>query len=316
MRQRRIPELTDFDLKLLRVFSAVADAGGFSAAEVSLNKSKSSISVDIASLEVRLGVKLCRRGRGGFALTAEGEEVLALSRDLFDSVSRFREGASRVSMKMTGELVLVMDDNFPFAQRDQLTRIVSKFHNYHPDVFLNLRSSSPERVTQMILDGTADVGISASPPDIAGTKTYPLFEEPMMLCCGAKHPLYSKPVGELTLESVREFDCVDIVTRQNHKSRDIINQMHVTARAATINARSVLILSGAYIGFLPSNYVSYFSKKKLLKPILVEKLSFVNVCSVIVRNEVFHSLSCQVLLDLIRENFNSASIESPAAVNA
>ena len=69
--------LTDTDLRLLRVFRAVAACGGFAAAELELNINRSTISRHIKDLEGRLGVTLCRRGRGGFALTAEGEQVLA-----------------------------------------------------------------------------------------------------------------------------------------------------------------------------------------------------------------------------------------------
>jgi LysR family transcriptional regulator, transcriptional activator for bauABCD operon len=62
----------EIDLRLLRVFMAVADHGGFAAAEVALGKNKSAISMDIANLEARLGSRLCQRGRGGFSLTDEG----------------------------------------------------------------------------------------------------------------------------------------------------------------------------------------------------------------------------------------------------
>ena len=54
---------------------AVVACGGFAAAELELNINRSTISRHIKDLETRLGVTLCRRGRGGFALTREGEQV-------------------------------------------------------------------------------------------------------------------------------------------------------------------------------------------------------------------------------------------------
>jgi LysR family transcriptional regulator, transcriptional activator for bauABCD operon len=65
-------QLAETDLRLLRVFHTVAEKGGFTAAEVTLGKSKSAISADVSALESRLGVTLCQRGRGGFSLTSEG----------------------------------------------------------------------------------------------------------------------------------------------------------------------------------------------------------------------------------------------------
>ena len=49
-------QMSDLDLKLLRVFKAVVEAGGLSAAEVSLNMNVSNISTRLSDLEKRLGL--------------------------------------------------------------------------------------------------------------------------------------------------------------------------------------------------------------------------------------------------------------------
>ena len=56
----------DVDLRLLRVFLAVADAGSFSGAQAQLNVGGSTISLHMRELEKRVGFRLCERGRGGF----------------------------------------------------------------------------------------------------------------------------------------------------------------------------------------------------------------------------------------------------------
>ncbi|MFW8641943.1 LysR family transcriptional regulator [Rhizobium beringeri] len=66
VKNRSVPVLTSVsspDLHLLRVFVAVTEAGGFSAAQLTLNVSQSTISTQMSDLEARLGLKLCRRGR-------------------------------------------------------------------------------------------------------------------------------------------------------------------------------------------------------------------------------------------------------------
>jgi DNA-binding transcriptional LysR family regulator len=63
------------DLRLLRVFRSVVDCGGMSAAELELNIGTSTVSRHVKDLETRLSLVLCRRGRGGFALTDEGQRV-------------------------------------------------------------------------------------------------------------------------------------------------------------------------------------------------------------------------------------------------
>ena len=61
--------LNQFDLRLLQIFTVIVDCGGFSAAQVRLGMSQSTISGKMSDLETRLGVRLCQRGRSGFRLT-------------------------------------------------------------------------------------------------------------------------------------------------------------------------------------------------------------------------------------------------------
>ncbi|PKO81130.1 MAG: LysR family transcriptional regulator, partial [Betaproteobacteria bacterium HGW-Betaproteobacteria-13] len=48
-------QLHDVDLRLLRVFDVVVRCGGLSAAQAELNVGQSTISMQLAQLEVRLG---------------------------------------------------------------------------------------------------------------------------------------------------------------------------------------------------------------------------------------------------------------------
>jgi DNA-binding transcriptional LysR family regulator len=89
VRKALLGNVTDNDLRLLRVFRAVVACGGFSAAELELNINRSTISRHIKDLEIRLGVTLCRRGRGGFALTSEGEQVHASALKIMSAMEEF-----------------------------------------------------------------------------------------------------------------------------------------------------------------------------------------------------------------------------------
>jgi DNA-binding transcriptional LysR family regulator len=68
--------VSDLDVRLIRVFLAIVDAGGLSAAQVSLNVGQPTLSSQLATLETRLGFTLCERGRGGVRLTVKGVRPL------------------------------------------------------------------------------------------------------------------------------------------------------------------------------------------------------------------------------------------------
>src|SRR5690554_5540789 len=64
----------------MRAALAVGDAGGFSAAALSLGRTQPAISRSIAELERRLGVDLFSRGIGGTRPTAAGEIIIERAR--------------------------------------------------------------------------------------------------------------------------------------------------------------------------------------------------------------------------------------------
>ncbi len=75
------------ELEQLRVFTALCETGGFSAAARRLYKSHSSVSRTVSALERELGVTLCERSRNSFALTAAGERLYAGARALLDGAA-------------------------------------------------------------------------------------------------------------------------------------------------------------------------------------------------------------------------------------
>src|SRR3546814_10620279 len=94
--------LTERDLKSLRVFCAVAQVGGFSAAERELNMSKASISRHIREIEQQLGVRLCERGPAGFRLTTAGGVALDVSLNALRSLDKIRPEIDAVRGVLSG----------------------------------------------------------------------------------------------------------------------------------------------------------------------------------------------------------------------
>ena len=87
--KRRAMQVHDVDLRLLRVFVAIVECGGLSAAESRLNIGRSTISAHLSDLEVRLGIKLCKRGRSGFEITDAGAITYQASIELLQQCEAF-----------------------------------------------------------------------------------------------------------------------------------------------------------------------------------------------------------------------------------
>ncbi|WP_242010085.1 LysR family transcriptional regulator [Acetobacter conturbans] len=270
--QGRIAEV---DLRLLRVFASVAEHGGFSAAEIALGKSKSAVSIDISSLEKRLNLTLCQRGRSGFALTPAGEAVLDATMKLFADLDSFQKRLSEASGKLSGHFVLYLPDTIQMHGETVLVRGIERFAKRYPEVYLTVRSVSPREVEFAVLNGTATAGITLYPQQRPEMETTPLFSEASALYCGQRHSFFSLPDEQITradLTQARMITVVDAAT--SPRWEELRHEMTFSATAENVDSRTLLILSGVYIGFLPVLFAEPMVEAGQVRRISFDGLSF------------------------------------------
>jgi DNA-binding transcriptional LysR family regulator len=94
------------DLRHLRYFVAVADAGGFSKAAVRLRVSQPALWRQVRQLEQDLGVRLFDRVGRRVRVTGQGEDLLAQGRDLLARAESLGERARAAGAGHTGVLRL------------------------------------------------------------------------------------------------------------------------------------------------------------------------------------------------------------------
>ena len=125
-------QLSDMDLRLLKVFKSVVDCGGMAAAELELNIGTSTVSRHVKDLETRLGLVLCRRGRAGFALTAEGQRVYDETLRLLASVDAFRGSIDDIHNRMGGQLEVALFDKTATNPQARIGEAIARFAEVAP----------------------------------------------------------------------------------------------------------------------------------------------------------------------------------------
>ena len=254
------------DLRLLRVFKAVADNGGFTASEVALNKSKSAISVDIASLESRLGLRLCERGRSGFALTAEGEAVYEAVRGLIEDLDRFSSRIAATSKQLVGTITLSVIDNIGSVAGEAMVAAIRDYRTRHPNVRLNIQSGSASEVERAVLDRTAKVAISVLPRLVPELETTPLFVEGQLLYCGRAHPLFAMRDRDLTPNVIAQHPIVSLPAREIADNPSLKNLIR-GGEANNLDCLILVVLAGVDLGFMPPHYAQRWVEAGDLRPI-------------------------------------------------
>ena len=145
--------MKDSRLVEMRVFRAVVDAGGFSAAANNLGVTQPFVSQTVSNLERRLGVKLLHRSTRGNRLTEEGRAYSEACLRTIALIDQAEGELSSARSKVAGDLRI----SAPLAfGTDQIVPRIPSFLDRHPDLTLVL-SLSDSYVN--LIDDNIDVAV-------------------------------------------------------------------------------------------------------------------------------------------------------------
>ncbi|MEB3754988.1 LysR family transcriptional regulator [Acinetobacter sp. MD2(2019)] len=294
MKIKAIGQITDFDLKLLRVFKTVAACGSFAAAESVLGITRSAISLHMSDLEKRLGVRLCQRGRSGFALTEEGREILRYSEILFTSLEDFRQSVNQVHQHLKGELNIGIINNLVTQPQMKITAALSALSDASREVQIHLSMSTPSEIERGILEGRLHVGALPMMQPLSGLDYFPLYDETCFLYCSQQHPLFNLNVS---VTDLKNFDAVVPNYRMNNEAMRLQKSLKKSATATDREGIAFLILSGRFVGFLPDHYAKQWVDQGLMQAILPEQLLFQSQISVVTRKGRHPNLILELFLE-------------------
>jgi LysR family transcriptional regulator, transcriptional activator for bauABCD operon len=269
--------IADVDLRLLRVFNAIVQANGFSAAEETLGMTQATISVHMRNLEDRLGVRLCERGRGGFFLTEAGRQVHSATLDLFGSLQRFHGAVADARGDLTGDLTFGTVDAMASNERLSLDRAMAAFNARAPRVRLFIDIASPQDLARGLLTGRYQVALMPTDQPPAKMESVEVFRERQNLYCGRGHPLFGAADADLTNDrlAAQPFAGRSYMT-EAARCGIAFEQQAVTAH---MEGTLLLLLSGAYVGFLPDHFAAPHEAAGRLRALAADRVSF---------NDTFH----------------------------
>jgi DNA-binding transcriptional LysR family regulator len=132
----------------LRVFIAVAEAGGFAKAANALNSSPPAVTRAIAALEDRLGVRLFNRTTRTVHLTEPGTRFLEDARRVLGDLETAEQDVRGEARSASGQLSITASVSFG---RTVLQSIVADFTESHPLVSVSMLLF--DRVVDLVDEG-------------------------------------------------------------------------------------------------------------------------------------------------------------------
>lgn len=144
------------ELRQLRYFSAVVEAGSFSAAGEALHMSQPSLSVAVSRLEASVGVALLERSPRGVEPTSAGRYLLDAAAGLLGEADEIVDRLGRFGAGTTGRISLAV---VPTLLWHRLPRLLRGFAETAPDVEVRLTDPPPWTAIDMLTRRTVDVAM-------------------------------------------------------------------------------------------------------------------------------------------------------------
>jgi DNA-binding transcriptional LysR family regulator len=244
------------------------------AAELELNIAVSTISRHVKDLEERLGLVLCRRGRSGFALTPEGQQLYAAAQRLLSATEDFRAGLHEIRQGLGGDLHVALFEKTASNPDARIADAIAAFRRQAPGVELHLHIGTIAMIERGVIDGQFHLGVI---PEHRRSDTLAydeLFGETMRLYAGRGHAWFDADDRRLGWAELRTQDLAALGFHSPNQMLAHTRRLRRSATASDQEAVATLVLSGAFVGFLPDHYAAPFVAAGRLRAVAPARLHY------------------------------------------
>ena len=173
------------DIHEMEIFLAAAETGSFSEAGRRLQMSQPAVSMQIRSLENRLGIELFHRAGRHISLSDMGQALIPLARDLVNRSISVQETITSLQGEVTGMLKLGCSTT---ADKYILPRLIAAFLEAHPAVQVTCQVGTRGTALQMLLEDEAHLAVTSLREPSRDLEYRPFTREPVVLIAPPDHP--------------------------------------------------------------------------------------------------------------------------------
>lgn len=172
------------ELRQLRYFMAVAEAGNFSRAAANLHMSQPPLSMQVKALEDELGVRLLERSNHGATLTPAGTAFLEEARA---AMTRLESARRRAQLVGKGDIGMLSVGFVSIADYGVLPPALKSFRAAFPQVEVQLHELTTDAQIRELRADRLDMGIALAPVDDSELDFRRLHDEELVLALPSSH---------------------------------------------------------------------------------------------------------------------------------
>lgn len=245
----------ELELRHLRVFVTVVEAGGHTRAARALGISQSTVSETLTALERTLGTALFRKAAKGPILTPSGEALLPYARRMLALSSELVAEMASVTTRISATLVVAAVESLSaYVLPSRLAALRERW----PGVRMEVITAVCSEIRESVAAGRSDVGLVLEAE--TGTEGGSVLAKARLVILGAPaHPLVQRTV---TPDELRRCDLFMSDAAGNY--HQLIRQYFEAAEVPPPRTQSLgsvegvkrgILAGGAALGLLPAHAV-------------------------------------------------------------
>lgn len=289
------------DWNLLKIFHVIATHNGVTRAATAMARKQPTVSLALRRLEEQLGVILCTRGPGGFALTDEGKLVADICSRMWGQIGELPKRIANISIDVRGQVNVLVISNLV---DEKLDSAIEQFHGRHLLVEICINVVTWEIVGRTLLRNQADIGVAPAHQKNPRLKYEPLFLEYHRPYCGRRHPLWGQSFDNPRQLADQKFvltgaDEPDELTQ--YRLRYELGQ-HIAGVSEHLEEARRMAVLGVGICFLPEKFAGREVQRNRLHPLLPATKECTNAIYVITNPAAPRQVARDELVNLLLQN--------------
>lgn len=182
------------EIRQIQYFLKVARSLNFTVAANELQISQATLSRQIAAMEAELNLLLFFRDNRNVKLTQSGEYLYQEFSKLYGSYQTITDNAKKIFEGYSGELSFGILEEI--SLRGKLQEIIHAYSKTHPNHTLNFKRYSFKGITDGLLTGELDFGVTLffDISNITSLKYKIIQKAPAGIVISARHPLSKKDI--------------------------------------------------------------------------------------------------------------------------
>ncbi|MCH6264876.1 MULTISPECIES: LysR family transcriptional regulator [Neobacillus] len=292
------------ELRQLEYFIAICEEMHFSRASEKLFTTQSNLSQQIKFLEKELGVPLFDRMGKRITLTDAGKVLLEQSNHVFSHIKYARDAIAEMKNIQGGTLtigVLPGDADLLF------NALLVEFHRTYPKLSLSVIETT--EVTEQVIKGNIDIGVTTSSVHDDRIVQIPLFNEEFSLAV----PVESSFANKRTVQ-LKDLQYMETVMfPSNHQCRKLVDKfctelgfhLHPKIETTTISSLINMVQQGIGVSVLPKLLLENLDNKDIKIIKLTNPTPSQNIC-IVYRTEKYLGFAARAFIDTLNTYIETA----------